>query len=230
MSRAPRSASADLPELAAGAPVLALDGASPVASAAIARAGTLLAEVALPAARSSGALLALIAAALRAADLAVADLGALVALRGPGSFTGTRVTLATATGLRLGGVPLATAVTNLEVLALAAPAAFRRPLAAVDALRGDWFLQAFELGPDGPEARGEPALAGPEAAPPAGVDGLVGFALAGLAGRWPELPRSEPAALAGAAALAASRGRWPWDASRLVHPLYLRPPAARRAG
>ena len=218
------------PPLPAGALVLAFDGASPVASAALACDGVLLAERIRPEARSSGVLLGLIEAALAAAGAKPADLAALIALRGPGSFTGTRVTLATAAGLRRGGVPRATAVSNLEALALAAPAAFRRPLAAVDALRGVWFLQPFAAGPAGPTPLAEPALAGAGSPPPPGCDGIVGFGQEALRERWAGLALSEPAGLAGAVAVAGSRGRWIWDAELLVRPLYLRPPATRGAG
>jgi len=216
--------------LPAGAPVLAIDGASPVASAAVARDGALLAERAHAEARSSGILLALIEATLRAAGVAPAGLAALVALRGPGSFTGTRVTLATAKGLVLAGVPRATAVSNLEALALAAPSAFARPLAAVDALRGEWFLQPWAAGPDGPQPLAPPELAGGASPHFQEVDGVVGFGRAALAARWPELPVHEPDGLAAAVAVAASRGRWSWNSEELTRPLYLRPPAARATG
>ncbi len=230
MNAAPLPPPSALPPLPAGALVLAFDGASPVASAAVARGGILLAERIRPEARSSGVLLGLVEAALRAAGARPADLSALVALRGPGSFTGIRVTLATAAGLRLGGVARATAVSNLEALALAAPGAFRRPLAAVDALRGEWFLQPFAAAPDGPTALAEPALAAAGTPAPPDCDGVVGFGPDALRARWTGLPVHEPAGLAGAVAVAASRGRWSWDAERLVRPHYLRPPATRGAG
>jgi tRNA threonylcarbamoyl adenosine modification protein YeaZ len=220
-----------LPEPASAAldaPVLAFDGGSPVASVAVARGGALLAVRALVEARSSGVLLALIEATLAEAGVVVTDLAGVAALRGPGSFTGARVTLATALGLRLGGVPRATAVSTLEALALAAPGSFQRPLVAVDALRGDWFLQPFEAGVGGPTPTGEPALVALEAPLPSGIDGLVGFGLAALAERWPGLAHHQPEALAGAVAIAASRGRWRWDESLLARPLYLRPPATRQ--
>ena len=210
-------------------PVLAFDAASPVASAALARAGRLLACRALAEERSSGVLLGLIDAVLGEAGLRPAELAGAVALGGPGSFTGTRVALATALGLRLAGVPRATAVSSLEALALAAPDNLRRPLAVIDALRGDWFVQIFHRGGAAdPEAAEEPRLAAATAPLPAGVDGLVGFAADRFAAHHPALRVILPDALAPAVAVAASLGRWSWDEGALARPYYLRPPAVRR--
>mgnify|MGYP003449552753 FL=1 len=64
---------------------------------------------------------------------------------GPGSFTGIRVALATATGLSVAlGIPV-TGVTALQALALQAPPdADGKPiLSLIDAHRGDVFVQVF---------------------------------------------------------------------------------------
>lgn len=67
---------------------------------------------------------------------------------GPGSFTGIRVALATATGLSIAlGIPV-TGVTALQALALQAlPDTDGKPiLSLIDAHRGDVFVQAFAPG------------------------------------------------------------------------------------
>jgi tRNA threonylcarbamoyladenosine biosynthesis protein TsaB len=206
--------------------VLAFDAASPVASAAVALDGRRLAERFRAETRSSDLLLALIDGVLADAGVDRGDLGGVVALRGPGSFTGARVALATALGLRLGGVPRATAASTLEALALAAPAESPRCLALVDALRGEWFAQPFVRSGGGePTALGEPRLASP-AGLAAGDAPWIGFGAARLAASRPGVAIHEPPPLAAAVAEAASRGRWAWDEERLAQPLYLRPPAA----
>lgn len=209
--------------------MLAFDAGSPVASAAVAHSGRLLASRALPGSRSSSVLLTLLEGVLHDAGLRPGGLAGAVALGGPGSFTGTRVALATALGLRLGGVPRATAISSLEVLALAAPEHCRRPLAVVDALRGDWFVQPFVRTAGGTlRPAAEPRLLAAGEPLPDGCDALVGFGAGTLARAHAAGVGSEPEALAPAAALAASLGRWSWDESALRRPLYLRPPAVRR--
>lgn len=206
--------------------VLAFDFASPVASVAVARAGAPLAVLVEPRAEGGPELLALVGRALAAAGVAPAALGGVVALRGPGSFTGLRVACATALGLAAGTGAPATAVSTLEALALAAPEGAGRVLAVVDALRGDWFVQPFARG-TGFDAlalaearlapRDEPGLL-------ADVDLFVAPPGAGTATPAAK-PRLEVADLAVAVARAASLDRWAWDASLLSRPLYLRPPA-----
>jgi tRNA threonylcarbamoyladenosine biosynthesis protein TsaB len=83
---------------------------------------------------------------LGAAGVQLAQLGAIVAVNGPGSFTGVRVGLSAVKGLAEGaGIPV-TAVSRLEVLA--AKAATRS--AALDAHRHEVFLR---LGAPGRETR-----------------------------------------------------------------------------
>ncbi|MDX1385006.1 MAG: tRNA (adenosine(37)-N6)-threonylcarbamoyltransferase complex dimerization subunit type 1 TsaB [Thermoanaerobaculia bacterium] len=136
--------------------VLAIDAGSPVASVALAKGERILAESRSEDATSSRHLLEQVDAVLREAGCALPDLGGVVALRGPGSFTGLRVGMATVLGLHQAtGVP-ATALPTLTVLASLAPAA--PVLAAVDALRGLWFHQRFDRRPGAPPSPlGEPA-------------------------------------------------------------------------
>jgi tRNA threonylcarbamoyl adenosine modification protein YeaZ len=210
--------------------VLAFDFASPAASAAVARGGRLLAPAGADRAGAESApdLLALVAGTLDAAGLGLAGVAGLLALAGPGSFTGLRVACATALGLaQASGLP-GGGVPSLEALALAAPPGCGTVLAAVDALRGEWFVQRFARG-RGLEgaALDEPRLApAGEAGLLAGVDRIVGWGAAVLvAAQDRAIPVLEPRRLADAVACAGSLGRWRWDPALLVHPLYLRAPA-----
>lgn len=215
----------------AGAPILVLDSASPTTSVAVAAGGRLLAERREPIARSSVRLLPMIDEALAEAGTGLGGLAGLVALAGPGSFTGLRVGMATALGLhQASGVP-ATAVPTFEALAAWAREdglGGRTVLAAVDVLRGEWAVERFAAG----EPRAEPErIAAAELTARAAAAGaaIVGFgveALRALAapGEAP-LDLREPEALAAAAARELSLAPPPWDAARLTEPLYFRPPA-----
>lgn len=237
--------------------LLALDTASPTVSVALGAIGgprdegppgtpavDLLAERSVALRRSSESLLRLVEEALGEAGAALPDLDAVLALRGPGSFTGLRVGLATVLGLHQAlGVP-ASAVPTLPVLALAGRAlrpGVEGPVAAVvDALRGEWFVQVFGPG-EPPAPLGEPEVLDPSglAASAAGGPALVvGFGARRLLDdpEWPAgIPVVEPAALA-PAALRYAALRWrsappsAWDPSLLISPLYLRPPAVSPPG
>ena len=125
--------------------LLALDTGSPQVSVALGRGSQVLAERSVEIDRSSGRLLEMIAEVLAEAGAKPADLGGVLALQGPGSFTGLRIGLATALGLHQAlGVP-ATAISTLRVLAARA-AEPGTIVAAVDALRGEWSAQAFRGG------------------------------------------------------------------------------------
>ncbi|HEX2164131.1 MAG TPA: tRNA (adenosine(37)-N6)-threonylcarbamoyltransferase complex dimerization subunit type 1 TsaB [Thermoanaerobaculia bacterium] len=110
--------------MTAPGPILAVDSASPVVSVAVAVGGAVRAERAVEIGRSSERLLAMIDEVLREAGVdGPRGLAGIVALAGPGSFTGLRVGLATVLGLHQAtGVPAA-AVPTLPVLAAAVPAA-----------------------------------------------------------------------------------------------------------
>ena len=101
--------------------LLALDTGSPTVSVALASGGALVAERAVSMERSSVQLLGLIRDVLDEAGARPADLTGVVALRGPGSFTGLRIGLATVLGFHQAlGVP-ATALETLRVLAAPHP-------------------------------------------------------------------------------------------------------------
>jgi len=207
------------------APLLLLDTGSPLVSVAVAR-GSAVATRAIAQQRSSASLLTLVQEALEEAGIAVGDLAGIAALRGPGSFTGLRIGLATALGLHQAlGVP-ATALPTLQVLA-AVPEADGIVVAAVDALRGEWSAQAFAAGPV-PRPLGEMELV-PSAELPRLAAGrpaaVVGFGVSRLTG-LPGAPRLvEPGPLAASALRLAAAPGLDWNPDLLVAPIYSRPPA-----
>jgi tRNA threonylcarbamoyl adenosine modification protein YeaZ len=101
---------------------------------------------------------------LAAAHVAAQDIDRVVVDRGPGLFTGLRVGLATAVGLALGANAELVGVTSLEVLAHGARSAGVRGalLCAVDARRGEIFVQSFHLD-EGVAALDQPSVALPHA-------------------------------------------------------------------
>jgi tRNA threonylcarbamoyl adenosine modification protein YeaZ len=202
--------------------LLALDTGSPQVSVALGRDGRLLAERSVEIDRSSGRLLEMIAEVLAAAGARPADLEGVLALQGPGSFTGLRIGLATALGLHQAlGVP-ATAIPTLRVLAARA-AEPGTIVAAVDALRGEWSAQAFNL--NEPLSGMELVHGGNLPSLVSGITAVTGFGVSRLAELpdWPaeiRLIEGEPLA---ATALRLVPGEW--DSGLLIHPLYSRPPA-----
>ena len=233
------------------APVLALDTGSPTVSVALAvrgeggGSGPRVRERAVEIGRSSQRLLGMIDELLAEAGLRPAELAGLVALAGPGSFTGLRIGLATVLGLHQATGVRAVAVPTLEVLALAGSAGrdagggpARCVVAAVDVLRGEWAVREYRRsGAAG--TGGDLVAAGGAERLPAGelADRLahrapvraVGFGIESLApasGRLPAVELVEPPPLAAVAARRAAAGPWhAWDAGTLTAPIYFRPPA-----
>jgi len=85
------------------------------------------------------------AEAMAEAGLDFADIDRIAVTIGPGSFTGLRVGLAFAKGLRLATGAALVGIGTLEGLAASAPAA-GRVAAVIDARRSQVYLQAFEAG------------------------------------------------------------------------------------
>ena len=126
--------------------VLALDTATPAPALALAGGGR-DGEERLPEGRTaSEALLPALRALLSRSGVRLADVGRIAAFAGPGSFTGIRVSLATAWGLaRALQVPLET-VDSLEMLAETARApGVAAASAAIDAGRGEAYVAEFDL-------------------------------------------------------------------------------------
>jgi tRNA threonylcarbamoyladenosine biosynthesis protein TsaB len=179
-------------------------------------------------------LVALIDAAVEAAALGYRDLDLLAVNRGPGSFTGVRAGVAAARALALALARPVLAVNTLEALAAAAgPQPAGTVVAAVDARRGEVYVQTFDRGLaalDAPSALAPTDVRLGVAAPPLH---LVGSGAALLAAALADVPfvvseRIEPDAR-GVARRALDRlaaGARPLEGSA-VRPLYLRPPDAR---
>ena len=211
--------------------LLALDTGSPVVSVAVARASEVVALRAIEQERSSTRLLPMIDEVLAEAGVALPELEGIAVLRGPGSFTGLRIGLATVLGLYQALGVRATALPSLWAMAAAVPPEEEGVvIAVVDALRGDWSAQAFTGSPL-PHPLGEMELL-----PGAEVSGLaggrpavvVGFGSGRLAAlpAWPrEIRTVEPGPLAPAAARLASLPETVWDAGTLTAAIYSRPPA-----
>jgi tRNA threonylcarbamoyl adenosine modification protein YeaZ len=208
--------------------ILALDTGSPLVSVALARDGVVTAARSVEQERSSTRLLEMVREVLEEAGIAVGDLGGIAVLRGPGSFTGLRIGLATTLGLHQALGVSATAIPSLPVLAASAEAVDGTVIAVVDALRGDWSAQAFTATG---QPLGEMALVpGPELPKlaregQAVVTGFGASRLAELPG-WPAgLRVIEPGPLAPTAARRAAAPETIWDPGLLTTAIYSRPPA-----
>jgi tRNA threonylcarbamoyladenosine biosynthesis protein TsaB len=121
--------------------LLGIDTCGPAGSVALARlaAGSveLLRETQLAGRTYSATLVAAVGKLLDDAGMRVADLGAIIVVNGPGSFTGVRVGLSAAKGLAEGArIPVA-AVSRLEVLSWKAGV----EASALDAHRGELFVR-----------------------------------------------------------------------------------------
>jgi tRNA threonylcarbamoyladenosine biosynthesis protein TsaB len=122
--------------------LLGIDTCGPTGSVALARLSgenlEILGETALDGRSYSEMLIAAIDELLKAHGLALHSVACLVAVSGPGSFTGVRIGLSAAKGLGEGADLKAVAVSRLEVLARKAGL----PDAALDAHRHEVFLLA----------------------------------------------------------------------------------------
>jgi tRNA threonylcarbamoyladenosine biosynthesis protein TsaB len=101
----------------------------------------------------SATLVSAIAELLQAAALELRDIGGMIVVNGPGSFTGVRVGVSAAKGLAQGAEIPVVALSRLEVLARKSGA----PSAALDAHRGEIYLRLERTGRAPVEL-----LAGPE--------------------------------------------------------------------
>lgn len=122
--------------------MLAFDTSTATAVIAVARGARLLAAREEPAPRAyDEGLLPRIERVLAEAGLATRDLDVVACGRGPGSFTGLRIALATAKGYAFGlGRPLVV-VSSTAPLALEREA--KTTVVVLDAKRGEFFAQAF---------------------------------------------------------------------------------------
>lgn len=220
--------------------VLALDTSSAVASVALARvdgdpwAAEVLAEASARLASAAGeGILALVEDALRAASATLATVELLAVGVGPGSFTGTRVAVATAKGLAIASGIALRGVTAFDALAADAGAhPGERVLVAVDARKSEVYAATVVVGLDDVVTIGD----GRHLSPSALADAFAfdeharvagdGIALVeALRGRRPQrIPPHAPRAAAIAALAGARHHRAPVDEVDLLEPLYVRPP------
>lgn len=136
--------------MGSGGLVLGIDTCGPMGSVALGRvlrdAVEIVGEIELEGRSYSATLVASVGDLLTSAGAALGDVGAIVAVNGPGSFTGVRVGLSAVKGLaEVGQIPVA-AVSRLEVLAWKAGVGS----AALDAHRREVFLR---LGRNGSAVR-----------------------------------------------------------------------------
>jgi len=207
--------------------LLALDAALGRPAAAIVADGTVLAaRTAIAAQGQAGQLARMVADLLGETGLSAADMDAIAATVGPGSFTGIRAALALAHGLAAGADRPMVAVTVAEALAEALPRLGRRALwVAITARQGRVFLDR----PGGIAGFALGAL--PDAATPVAVAGTAAPAVAAyLAARGADVmltdarhPLPRHIALAATRRLAGALPPLP------PHPLYIDPPEARPA-
>lgn len=220
--------------------VLALDTSSTLASVALARvagdpwsAEVLAASSAVLASAAGEGIVALIDQVLRAGASTLASIELLAVGVGPGSFTGTRVAVATAKGLAIGsGIPLR-GVTAFEALAVDAGARpGERVLVAIDARKSEVYAAAVAIGLDDVVTIGD----GRHLAPAALADAFAIEDLAQVAGdgvplvealrgrRAQRIGSHAPRAAAIAALAGARQTRAKIDDVDLLEPLYVRPP------
>jgi tRNA threonylcarbamoyladenosine biosynthesis protein TsaB len=128
-------------------PMLAIDTCGPTGSVALGQMVNgelhILGETTLGGQRPSETLVGYVCEMLRMAEVPLSQLGAIVAVNGPGGFTGVRVGLAAVKGLAESAQIPVVAVSRLEVLAAIASVAS----AALDAHRHEVYLRVG--GPDG---------------------------------------------------------------------------------
>lgn len=205
--------------------LLAVDAGSPTVSVAVGHGNEILAERAAQIRRSSGNLLRLVDETLGAAGRTIQEVEGLLGLRGPGSFTGLRVGLATLLGLHQAvGIP-ATAIPTFEVLASLAPGEKGVVLAAVDALRDRWLVQSYRPG-EPPHSLSSPEISKADGLADLKPDVVIGFGVSRLVAStsWAETTQLiEPPPLAAAAIRLTLARELEWDISTLLDPLYLQP-------
>lgn len=199
----------------------AVDTSTALGSVALYDGETLLAEAQERVSNAHGeSLLPMIDRVLREARVAPADVARWCVGIGPGSFTGTRIGVATVKGIALGTDAEVVAVTSLEaMIALAGDQGDAVVVAAIDAIRGEVYVQAAGREPACIRPQGFAAWLGDV---PRAV--LVGEAAKKLScAECMHLDRPELALphARGVALVGRTRAATPADA---IEPAYVRPP------
>ena len=216
--------------------VLAFDTTQGACSAAIFYQGALLSgRLELMARGQAEHLLPMIEAVRRQAGLDYCDIDLIAVTTGPGTFTGVRVGLAAARALALVGGQAVLGIGTLELLAHApavAPAALEEGeggiIAAIDARRGELYVQAFD--DSGLAATEATAVTAARYRPPPGLapGRIVGTGAAILQAELPEWRLDGDILQPDAAVLARAAEAWRHRASHTPPaPVYLRAPDAK---
>lgn len=130
---------------------LALDAATYAGSVAVLDGSTLVGErtVAMRG-RESEALMPAVAAVLHECGVEPGQLGRVVCGAGPGSFTSLRIAGGIAKGIAMAvGIPLVPVSSLALVVASDGSLSIGRYLAAIDALRGEHYVELYEVAQDG---------------------------------------------------------------------------------
>ena len=176
--------------------ILAIDTCGPSGSVALGRIPgrdiELLGQIELAGRTYSATLVAAVGDLLKSAGAELRDLGGIVVVSGPGSFTGVRVGVSAVKGLAEGsGIPVV-ALSRLEVLSRKSGV----PTGALDAHRGEVFLRLERTGSGPAEMLAGPAELAAVVPPPLRVAVCDDAAIV-LAAAWPEVQLvSTPAPLA----------------------------------
>jgi tRNA threonylcarbamoyladenosine biosynthesis protein TsaB len=145
------------PSRQSGRLLLGIDTCGPSGSVALGRLDgaevSLLGQIELEGRSYSSTLVAAVGEVLLRSGVGMKDLGGIVAVNGPGSFTGVRVGLSTVKGLAEAAQIPVVAISRLEVLAAKSGV----PCAAIDAHRQELFLRLA-----GPGIEARELLAGAE--------------------------------------------------------------------
>ena len=207
------------------APLLALDTGSVIVSVAVGERDR-FEVLSAPQGRSSRELIAMIDELLTRAGIKPRDLSGIGAARGPGSFTGLRVGLATALGLHQASGIRAGGASTFEILAAdyfeRVENAATEVMAVIDALRERWYTQPMRRDENGRvEAAGPPEIRDRADLVHARLP-LVGHGVSKLPAPAGAI---EPSELAPTLLRLMADGALGWDGGALTEPLYLRSPA-----
>lgn len=207
------------------APLLAIDTGSAIVSVAFGEPNR-FDVLSAPQGRSSRELIAMIDELLTRAGMEPRDLSGIGAARGPGSFTGLRVGLATALGLHQASGVRAGAVSTFEILAAHyfrhAGNGATEVVAVIDALRERWYAQPMRRDENGRVGTAGPPEIRDRADLIHGGLPLVGHGVS----RFPAPAGTrEPSELAPTLLHLMADGALNWEVGSLTEPLYLRSPA-----
>jgi len=218
--------------------ILGIDTSGPLSSVALLEGGSVRAEERFPeGARPSADIVPALQRILGEAGVRVEDVDAFAAVRGPGSFTGLRVGLATARGLALASGRPAAGMCALDLLARQAPREASTVCALIDAGRGEVYAGIYRADGESWSRQGAYQLLSPEAA--AGLAGAAVYLGSGAAAGRARLEACPGARIAphrpwlaadAARELGAALARGERIDPETLRPLYIRPSEAERTG